>query len=136
MRAEGNHVVGDTAVEVDEVPNRELRDGDGVLAGAVRHVDAARAGGLQVDGVHPRAGADDEREGTTRPDVGRRDLGAADHDHVRVERRDARRERRILQRRINDDLGAGVLQAAGHERSEFVGDENTHRVSGDSGAQA
>jgi hypothetical protein len=36
-------------------PHRELGDGDGVLAGAVRDPDPALGSGLDVDGVEPRA---------------------------------------------------------------------------------
>ena len=43
-------------------PNGELGDRDGVLAGAVRHVDAARRCGRDVDGVVAGAGAHDQRQ--------------------------------------------------------------------------
>ena len=54
--------VDEAAVERQDQAHGQLGDGDGVLARAVGDVDAARAGGRDVDGVDPGAGADDEVE--------------------------------------------------------------------------
>ena len=69
-------VVRDPAVEREDQAERELGDGDRVLARAVRDVDAARRRGGDVDRVVAGAGTDDEREA---PGVQHRrgDLGAS-----------------------------------------------------------
>ena len=77
---------------------RQLRDGDRVLAGAVRDVDAARRRGRDVDGVVAGAGADDQRQ---RAGVHHRrgDLRRADDEHVGRGRASRLAERLVLQRR-------------------------------------
>ena len=73
--------VGDAAVEREHQAEGELRDGDRVLPGAVGDEDASTARGLEIDGVHPGPGADDEPEPTARRERRLRDLrGAYDED--------------------------------------------------------
>ena len=60
--AQVGDVVGHAAIERQQQRERELGDGNRVLARAVRHVDAALGRGRDVDGVVAGAGAHDERQ--------------------------------------------------------------------------
>ena len=55
-------VVRNAAVEREDEPERQLGDGHGVAARAVRDVDAARGGGRDVDRVVAGAGANHQRQ--------------------------------------------------------------------------
>ena len=109
-RAQIGDVVRDTAVEREDEAEGELGDRDRVLARAVRHVDAARRGGLHVDVVVAGAGAHDERQV---PGVEHRlgDLRAAHDEHVGAGFANRLDERLFLQVRVIDDVEAEVLQA-------------------------
>ena len=62
MRAECGDVVGDAPVEAEQESEYQFGDGDGVLAGTIGDVDAAGAGGLDVDGVDAGARAQNDGE--------------------------------------------------------------------------
>ena len=62
MRAQGGDVVGKAAVESENEREDQFGDSDGIFAGAIGYVHAAGAGGFDVDGVHARAGTDDDGE--------------------------------------------------------------------------
>jgi hypothetical protein len=61
-RAQVGDVVGDAPVEREHQAEGELGDGDRVLAGAVRHVDAALRRAATSMVLYAGAGADDERQ--------------------------------------------------------------------------
>ena len=94
MRAQRGDVVGDAAVKGEQQREDEFGDGDGVLAGAVGDVDAARTGGFDVDGVH----ADGANDPAGR-EIHRDDPGAA-------------RRRRRLEREIVGEFGGGIGRQA------------------------
>ena len=60
--AQLSDVVGDASIEREDQSHRQLGDRDRILAGAIRHVDAALRRGGHVDGVDAGAGADDQRQ--------------------------------------------------------------------------
>lgn len=132
--AEGRDVVGDAPIEVQEVPERELGDGDGVLFRAVRHVHAALARRLAIDRVHASARPDDERERLGALDVGAEHLGAPDNQHLRPELADPRGQRLSRELGLDDRLDPEVLQPAWNERREFVSDDH-HGADGSSRAR-
>src|ERR1035438_9807005 len=80
--AEGGDVVGEAAVESENERKEKLGDRDGIFAGAIGDVHAAGAGGFDVDGVHARAGADDDGELVTGLDRVGGDLFTADDEDL------------------------------------------------------
>ena len=118
-------VVGNAAIEREQQAERELRDGDGVLARTVRHVDTARGGGGHVDRVVAGAGAHDQAEMAC-IEHRRGDLRAAHDQDVRFARPDRIQQRIVLQVGPVDHVAvdrAEPFEAAGFE---VVGDENFH----------
>ena len=82
--AQGGGGVDDPPVGGDHQADGQFGHGQGVFAGAIGHVDAPRAGGGQVDGVHARPGADNQRELARGLDRGGRNLGRADDENAHV----------------------------------------------------
>ena len=78
--AELGDVVGDAAIEREDQRERQLGNGDRVLARTVGHVDAALGGRGHVDRVVAGAGANDERQ-PAGIEHRRRDAGAAHDEH-------------------------------------------------------
>ncbi len=78
MGAERGDVVGNAAVDGQQQGEDEFSDGDGIFARAIRDVHAASAGGFDIDGVHARAGAEDDGELVAGLDGVGVDLFAAD----------------------------------------------------------
>jgi hypothetical protein len=62
MSAKGDDIFREAAVESEEQCEDQLGDGHGIFAGAIGDVHTARARGFHVDGIHARAGADDDGE--------------------------------------------------------------------------
>ena len=118
-------VVRDPPVEREDQAERELGHGDRVPAGAVRDVDAASRRGGDVDRVVAGAGADDEREA---PGVHDRlgDLGRPDDQHRRLRLAECGGERRVLERRVVDDVAADGGEAVEARSFELVRDEDSH----------
>ncbi len=123
-RLQRRHRVGDAAVERHEHADDQLGHGRRVLPGAVGHVDAATAGGVDVDGVVAGAGADDEVQLLGALDGRRRHLGRSHDEHAHA-----------LQPLLEALLGElGFVHDLERERTklldgagvELVGDEQTH----------
>ncbi len=76
--------VNDPPVGGDHHSDRQFGHGQGVLARTVRHVNALRTGGGQVDGIDARTGADNQRELRGGVDRLGGHLGRADHEHAHV----------------------------------------------------
>jgi hypothetical protein len=102
-------VVGDAAIDGEQQREGQLGDGDRILAGAVRDVDAALRGPGHVDRVVARPRANDERQP---PGIEhrRRHFGAANNQDVRRAGRDRLRERIFLEIGIVDDIAARSLE--------------------------
>ena len=97
-RAQLGDVVGDAPVERQDQPQRQLGDGDRVLARAVRHVDAAPRRAGHVDGVDAGAGAHDQRQ-RARVEHRLGDLRRAHDQHRRAGFGDGRDQRVAAERR-------------------------------------
>ena len=54
--------IDDPPVGGDQHADGQFGHGGGVLAGAIGHVNAARAGRGDIDGIDARSGADDQRK--------------------------------------------------------------------------
>ena len=80
--AEGHGGIDDAAVGGDEQPDGQFGHGGGVLAGAVGDVDAALAGGGEVDRIDAGPGADDQRELRRRLDGSGGDLRGSDDEDI------------------------------------------------------
>ena len=123
--AQVGDVVRDPPVEREDQPERELGHGDGVPARAVRDVDAADRRGGDVDRVVAGARPDDEGESTGVHDrLGH--LGRADDKHLGLRLAERRREGRVLERRIVDDVAADGGEAVEARSFELVRDEDSH----------
>src|SRR3954468_1349895 len=118
-------VVGHAAIERQQQRERELGDGDGVLAGAVRHVDAALRCRGDVDRVVAGAGADHQRQ-RAGLEHRRGDGGPADDEHIGRRIADRRGQRVVFEIRLIDDVAAGGFQAVETALLELVGDEHFH----------
>ena len=123
--AQVGDVVGDAAIDGEQQREGQLGDRDRVLAGTVRDVDAARRGGLDVDGVVAGAGADDQRQA---PGVEHRlgDLGGADDQHRGARRADRVDQRGVLEVGLIQDVAAGGLQGRQPAFLERISHEHAH----------
>ena len=126
--AQVGDVVGNAPVERQDQPDRELGDGDGVLAGAVRDVDSERGRGGDVDGVDAGAGAHDERE-LAGLEHRRGDLGRTDDQHARARVAQGLGQRFFLEIGAEIDVTAGGREAVEAARFELVGYQDFHRCS-------
>lgn len=126
---EGRDLVGQAPVEGEQVGEGELGHGDGVLAGAVGHEDAAARGGVEVDGVDAGPRADDQAEGLAGRELSRLDLGRADDEHLGGEGRERGGEGLAGEPRRHGDVVAALPEALGQERGELVRDEDLHEPS-------
>ena len=108
-------------IERQDQPHRQLGDRDGVLARAVRHVDAALRGAGDVDGVDAGAGADDQRQ---RARVQHRlgDLRRSHDQDRRLRFLDGRDERVAGGIGLEDHVAAGGLQRVETRLLELVRD--------------
>src|SRR3954468_2236754 len=118
-------VVGHAAIERQQQREREFGDRDGVLAGAVRHVDAALRCRRDVDRVVAGAGADHQRQ-RAGLEHRRGDGGAADDEHIRRRIANRRGQRVVFEIRLIDHVAAGGFQAVETALLELVGDEHFH----------
>jgi hypothetical protein len=119
--AQFRDVVRNAAVEGEQQREREFGDGNRVLAGTVRHVDAARRSRGDVDGVVARTRAHHERQRTAF-EHRRRDRSAAHHQDVRRGLANRGGERLVFQIRLVQDFAAGGLQTVDPRLFELVGD--------------
>ena len=108
----------------DEEPEDELGDGRGVLARAVRDVDAALARGLHVDGRRLGAGAHDEVELARALDGLARDLLRADDEDA--DARELRLERLLRELRLVEDVDGERAELFDGAGVKLVGNEETH----------
>ena len=126
-RAQFGDVVGHTAIQREDQGKRKLRHGNGILAGAVRHVDAAGRSARDIDRVVAGAGPDDEREMPGVEHVGG-DLRAAHHQDVRASRPHRFHQRAFLEIRLVQDFAAGFPQAVDAALLELVGNYDLHAI--------
>ena len=119
-------LLDDAPVEGEDEAPRELRDGDRVLARAVRDRDRARRGGRKVDRVHARARTDDQRETGGAFHLRRSDLRRPDDEHLGAGLGEARTERSPFELRLVEDLAAESGEADEARLFERVGDEHFH----------
>ena len=124
MGAQGGDVVGDAAVDGQQQREREFGDGDGVFAGAIGDVHAAGAGGLDVDGVDARAGAEDDGELVAGLDGVGGDLFAADDEDLA--RADELGKFLGFDGGVVGDVAAEFLESVEVVFGELVGDQNLH----------
>ena len=118
-------VVGDAAVEREQQRERELGDGDRVLARAVRHVDAAlRRGRRRRSCCSRRRRARRARARPLRASAPVTARAAHDEHVGAASSRIAVAQRVVLQIGLIDDVAAGGLQTVDAALLEFVGDEN------------
>jgi hypothetical protein len=118
-------VVGHAAIERQHQREGELGDGDRVLAGAVRHVDAAPRRRRDIDRVVAGAGADDQRE-RAGFEHRRRHRRAANDEHVRRGLAQRGRQRVVFEIGLVNDLTAGGFQAVDPALLELVRDQYLH----------
>ena len=109
-RAQLRNVVRDAAIEREQQRERELGDGNRVLARTVRDVDAALRRRRDVDRVVAGAGANDERE-RARLEHRRGHGRAADDEDVGRAVANRRRQPIVFQIGLVDDVAAGNLQS-------------------------
>ncbi|HZB46533.1 MAG TPA: NAD(P)-dependent oxidoreductase, partial [Pyrinomonadaceae bacterium] len=123
--AERDDVVGDSAVEREDERQRQLGDGDGVLAGAVRDVDAAARGRRHVNRVVARARAHDELQG---PRVHHRlcHLRPAHDERFGLVGADGLDERRVLHVRLVRVVAARGLKPVAARLFELIGNQHAH----------
>jgi hypothetical protein len=125
--AELGDVVGHAAIERQQQRERQLRDRDGVLAGAVRHVDAAFGCRRDVDGVVAGARSHDQRERTGLEH--RRGHCRAAHDQdIRGRFPYRLRQPIVFQVGLIDDVTAGSLEAVDAAFFEFVCNQDFHEA--------
>ena len=116
--------VDDAAVEGEDEAHRELGDGDRVFPGTLRDVDAARARGGDVDGVHPCPCADDEVELAAGFDGARRDLGRADDEDA--DALEGVGQRVLGKLRAGDDLDTQDAELIERLGVHLVGEQEAH----------
>ena len=124
--AQGHGRIDDAAIGGHQQPDRQLRDGRGVLAGTIGDVDAAVACGRQVDRVYARPGADDQREPRRGLDRRRGDLCGAHDENIR--RPHGGRQCRSIQVIADLDLQAKFLQRTHDFRGHFVDNQDIHGI--------
>ena len=113
-------VVRYSAIERQHQPERQLGDGNGVLARTVGDVDAARGRRRHVNRVVARPSAHDEGQpaGIERR---RRDLRAADDEHVSAARPHCLGQAVVFDVRCIDDFASGGSQTVETALFEAVG---------------
>ena len=122
--AQGGDVFRDAAVNGQQQGEHQLGHGNRVLAGAVADEDAAGAGGLDVNGVDARPGAQHQRQlvgGLER--VGGDLFAAHDQDLVRG---DQPGQLLGLGGWLVGDFAAELVEAGDVSFGEFVGNESLH----------
>ena len=126
-RAELRGLVGHAAVAGEDQRPGQLRHRDRVLAGAVADEDAAAARGGDVDVVVAGARADDQFKRLARIDRIGLHLGRADHEDLRLEVRDRRRQRLRREVGVDRDREAAGLERCDAGGLELVGDQHAER---------
>jgi hypothetical protein len=123
--AQFDDVVGDAAIDRQYQRHRQFRDGDRILARAVRHVDAAPRSRRDIDRVDAGARANDERQASALQHL-RGHFRAADHEHLRAALVDGARQRLVFQFGLVDDLAPAGFQAVDAALLEFVSNQDLH----------
>ena len=122
--AQGGDVFRDAAVNGQQQGEHQLGHGNRVLAGAVADEHAAGAGGLHVNGVDARPGAQHQRQLVGGLERLGRDLFAA-HDQDLVGS-DQPGQLLGLGGRLIGDFAAQLVEAGDVSFGEFVGNESLH----------
>src|SRR5262249_15317390 len=118
-------VGGDAAVQRQQQREGQFGNGDGVLARAVGHVDAARRGRRHVNRVVARPCPDDEAQAARRQRR-RGHFRAATDENLRPCRADRRRQRGIVQLRVIDDVDTRPRYGVTPGLGESVRDQYLH----------
>ena len=124
VRAQGGDVFRDAAVNGQQQGEHQLGHGNRVLARAIAHEHAPRAGGLDVDGVDARPGAQHQRQLVGGLERLGGDLLAAHHQDL--ERRDQPGQFLGLGAWLIGDLAAQLVEAVDVSFGEFVSNECFH----------